>query len=115
MFQGMFRNRGRPPEPLLPIGGYDKSSHDESSQIPVHQLRDAPRQLPLLSVREFEQSTDIQQEQPGLSNAIVGSSSLSQQQHDVDMLDSHHRRLPNDPRHIGLKWIQLTWIGMNWN
>ena len=47
MFQGMFRKRGRPPDPPLQIGGYDKSSHEESNQIPVHQLRDAPRQLPL--------------------------------------------------------------------
>ena len=92
MFQGMFRKRGRPPDPPLQIGGYDKPSHEESNQIPVHQLRDAPRQLPLPAVREFEQSTDLQQEQPGFSNAIVESSSLPQQ-HDVDMLDSHHRHL----------------------
>ena len=45
MFQGMFRKRGRPPDPPLQIGGYDRSSHDqESNQIPGHQLRDAPRQ-----------------------------------------------------------------------
>ena len=53
MFQGMFRKRGRPPEPL-PIGGYDISSNEESTQIPVHQLLEAPRQLPWPSVREFE-------------------------------------------------------------
>ena len=98
MFQGMFRKRGRPPDPPLQIGGYDKSSHEESSQIPVHQLRDAPRQLPLPAVREFEQSTDIQQGQPGSSNAIVESSLLPQQQHDVDMLDSYRRRLSQNPR-----------------
>ena len=100
MFQGMFRKRGRPPDPPLQIGGYDKSSHEESNQIPVHQLRDAPRQLPLPAVREFEQSTDLQQEQPGFSNAIVESSSLPQQQHDVDMLDSYHRRLSQNPRQV---------------
>ena len=98
MFQGMFRKRGRPPDPPLQIGGYDNSSQgQENIQIPGHQLRDAPRQLPLPSVREFEQSPDVQQEQPGFSNAIVEFSSLSQQ-HDVDMLDSHNRRLSQDPQ-----------------
>ena len=98
MFQGMFRKRGRPPDPPLQIGGYDNSSQgQENIQIPGHQLRDAPRQLPLPSVREFEQSPDVQQEQPGFSNAIVELSSLSQQ-HDVDMLDSHNRRLVQNPQ-----------------
>ena len=87
MFQGMFRKRGRPPDPPLQIGGYDKPGHEERNQIPVHQLRDAPRQLPLPAVREFEQRHKIYNK-----NAIVESSS-STQQHDVDMLDSHHRRL----------------------
>ena len=54
MFQGMFRKRGRPPDPPLQIGGHDKPSHEERNQIPVHQLRDAPRQLPLPAVGEFE-------------------------------------------------------------
>ena len=37
MFQGMFRKRGRPPEPL-PIGGYDKPNNEqEETSIPVHQ------------------------------------------------------------------------------
>ena len=98
MFQGMFRKRGRPPEPPLQIGGYDKPSHEESNQIPAHQLRDAPRQLPLPAVREFEQSANMQQEQPGFTNAIVESSSSQQTQHDVDMLDSHNRRLAINPR-----------------
>ena len=100
MFQGMFRKRGRPPEPPLQIGGYDKPRHEESNQIPAHQLRDAPRQLPLPAVREFEQNATMQQEQTGFSNAIVESSSLQQQQqqHDVDMLDSHSRRLSINPR-----------------
>ena len=79
---------------------YDNSSHEESNQIPVHQLRDAPRQLPLPAVREFEQNIEIQQGQPGFSNAIVESSSLPQQQHDVDMLDSYHRRLSQNPRQV---------------
>ena len=100
MFQGMFRKRGRPPDPPLQIGGYDNSSQgQENIQIPGHQLRDAPRQLPLPSVREFEQSPDVQQEQPGFSNAIVESSSLSQQ-HDVDMLDSYNRRLSQNPQQV---------------
>ena len=98
MFQGMFRKRGRPPDPPLQIGGYDKPGHEERNQIPVHQLRDAPRQLPLPAVREFEQNTDVQQEQPGFSNAIVESSS-STQQRDVDMFDSYHRRLSNTQGH----------------
>ena len=72
---------------------------EESNQIPVHELRDAQRQLLLPSVREFEQSEVVQQEQPGFNNAIVGSSS-SQQEHDVDMLDLHNRRLSNNPREV---------------
>ena len=100
MFQGMFRKRGRPPDPPLQIGGYDTSGQgQESNQIPGHQLRDAPRQLPLPSVRDFDQSKDVQQEQPRFNNAIVESSSSSQQ-HDVDMLDSHHRRLSQNPQHL---------------
>ena len=98
MFQGMFRKRGRPPEPPLQIGGYDKPSYEESNQIPAHQLRDAPRQLPLPAVREFGQSEVVQQEQPGCNNAIVESSSSQQGQHDVDMLNSYDRRLSNNPR-----------------
>ena len=99
MFQGMFRKRGRPPDPPLQIGGYDKPIHEESKQIPAHQVRDAPRQLPLPAVREFEQNAIMQQEQPGFNNAIVESSSSQQVQQDVDMLDSHNRRLMIDPRH----------------
>ena len=98
MFQGMFRKRGRPPDPPLQIGGYDKPIHEESKQIPAHQLREAPRQLPLPAVREFEQNVIMQQEQPGFNNAIVESSSSQQVQQDVDMLDSHNRRLMIDPR-----------------
>ena len=62
-------------------------------QIPGHQLRDAPRQLPLPAVREFDQVEVAEQEQPGFNQAMVESSSLQQQQIDVDMLDSHNRRL----------------------
>ena len=98
MFQGMFRKRGRPPEPLLQIGGYDEPSQDERRQIPGHQLRDAPRQLPLPAVREFEQIEVAEQEQPGFNDAIVESSYSQQQQLDVDMLDSHNRRLIPNPR-----------------
>ena len=36
----MFRKRGRPPDPPLQIGGYDRSSHDqEINQIPGHQIK----------------------------------------------------------------------------
>ena len=102
MFQGMFRKRGRPPEPPLQIGGYDKPSHEEIDQIPAHQLGDAPRELRLLrAVREFEpnQSAIVQPEQTGFNNAIV-ESGLLQPQHDVDMSDSQNRRLPINPRHF---------------
>ena len=40
MFQGMFRKRGRPPDPPLQIGGYDNLDRQEDTQIPSHQLRD---------------------------------------------------------------------------
>ena len=99
MFQGMFRKRGRPPEPPLQIGRYDKPSHEETNQTPAHQLRDAPRQLPLPAVRECEQSAIVQQEQTGFNSAIV-ESGLLQQQHDVDMLDSQNRRLSINPRQV---------------
>ena len=56
------RKRGRPPDPL-PIGGYDKPNDEESAQIPVHQLLEAPRQLPLPSVRELGTDVVMQQEQ----------------------------------------------------
>ena len=55
MFQGMFRKRGRPPEPPLQIDGYDEPIQDDNIQIPDHQLRNAPRQLPLPAVGEFDQ------------------------------------------------------------
>ena len=100
MFQGMFRKRGRPPEPPLQIGGYDKPSQEETNQIPAHQLGDAPRQLPLPAVRECEQDAIAQQEQPLFNNAIVESSSLQQRQHDVDMLDPQDRRLTMNPRQV---------------
>ena len=99
MFQGMFRKRGRPPDPPLQIGGYDKPTREESEQIPAHQLREAPKQLPLPPVREFESDAIMQQEQPGFNNAIVESSSSQQLQQDVNMLDSQNRRLMIDPRH----------------
>ena len=47
--------RGRPPDPL-PIGGYDKTSDEEVLPVPVHQLLEAPRQLPLPSVRNRNQA-----------------------------------------------------------
>ena len=114
MFQGMFRKRGRPPEPPLQTGGYDKPSQEEETQIPDHQLRDAPRQLPLPAVREFEQHSSVEQEQSGFGNVIVESSSSQQPQQDVDMLDSYNRRLINNPRDCVIRWRQwiqplLTW------
>ena len=61
MFQGMFRKRGR----------CDKPSHEESNQIPAHQSRDAPRQLPLPTVRDFEQSEIVQQNKRGLATRLL--------------------------------------------
>ena len=90
MFQGMFRKRTRPPEPL-PIGGYEQVSNEESNQIPVHQLMEAPRQLPLPSVRELE---------PEVSNVLVEPSSSQLLQHDGNMLNPQERRLPLDPRQV---------------
>ena len=98
MFQGMFRKRGRPPDPPLQIGGYDKPTHEESEQIPAHQLRDAPKQLPLPPVREFESNAIMQQEQSRLDNGIVQSSSSQQLQQDVNMLNSQNRRLMINPQ-----------------
>ena len=107
MFQGMFRKRGRPPDPPLQIGGYDNlDQRQDDTQIPGHQLREAPRQLPLPSVREFEQGTETQPEQSGFNNAIVEPSLLSHQ-HDVDMLDPYNRRLSQDP--------EQDCIPLNWN
>ena len=108
MFQGMFRKRGRPPEPPLQIGGYDEPIQDESIQIPGHQLRNAPRQLPLPAVREFDQVEIAEQEQPGFNQAMVESSSVQQQQIDVDMLDSHNQRLIPIPRHYVSLLFQHT-------
>ena len=103
MFQGMFRKRGRPPDPPLQIGGYDNlDQRQDDTQIPGHQLREAPRQLPLPSVREFKQGTETQPEQSGFNNAIVESSLLSHQ-HDVDMLDPYNRRVSQDPEHLAMK------------
>ena len=100
MFQGMFRKRGRPPDPPLQIGGYDNlDQRQDDTQIPGHQLREAPRQLPLPSVREFEQGIEAQPEQSGFNNVIV-EPSLSSHQHDVDMLDPYNRRLSQDPEQV---------------
>ena len=93
MFEGMFRKRGRPPDPL-PIGGYDKPSDEESTQIPVHQLLEAPRQLPLPSVRELESDVVMQQEQNVGNDLRVQPFSS---QHVDNMSTSQERRLVYDP------------------
>ena len=99
MFQGMFRKRGRPPEPL-PIGGYDKSSDEDSLPVPVHQLLEAPRQLPLPSVRELEPNMVAQQERNEGNNELV-QPSLSQSSQHVDNIESsQERHLALNPRHI---------------
>ena len=95
MFQGMFRKRGRPPE-QLPIGGYEKPNDGDIGQIPVHQLLEAPRQLPLPSVREFEQDVDMQPEMDTGNNLSVQPFST----HHVDnMSNSQDRRLALNPQH----------------
>ena len=100
MFQGMFRKRGRPPEPL-PIGGCDKSSDEESLPVPVHQLLEAPRQLPLPSVRQLEPSVIAQQERNEGNNELV-QPILSQSSQHVDnnhnIESSQERRLALNPR-----------------
>ena len=99
MFQGMFRKRGRPPEPL-PIGGYEQLSNEESNQIPVHQLMEAPRQLPLPSVRELEQDAIMQQDTSEVNNALVETSSSQPLQQDDDLLNPQDRRLTINPRQV---------------
>ena len=101
MFQGMFRNRGRPPDPL-PSGGYEQPSNEESNQIPVHQLIETPRQLPLPSVREFEQDAIMQQEPTEVSNVFVEPSSLQPLQQDDNMLNPQERRLALRPQQNSL-------------
>ena len=96
MFQGMFRKRGRPPDPF-PIGGYDKPNEEENAQIPVHQLLEAPRQLPLPSVREFEQDVVMQPEVDVGNN--LGAQPFST--HHVDnMSNSQDRRLAINPLQV---------------
>ena len=98
MFQGMFRKRGRPPDPL-PLGGYDMPSNEEDSQIPVHQLLEAPRQLPLPSVRELESNMVVQQERNEGNNELV-QPSLSQSSQHVDNIENlQERRLALNPQH----------------
>ena len=96
---GMFRNRGRPPDPS-PIGGDEQLSNEDSNQIPVHQLMETPRQLPLPSVRELEHDVAMQQELNEVANAIVEPSSSQQIQHDDNMLIPQERRLILKPQHV---------------
>ena len=98
MFQGMFRKRGRPPDPL-PIGGYDKPPNEESNQIPVHQLMETLRQLPLPSVRELDQDAIMQHERNEVSNVLVEPSSSQSLQQDDNMLNPQDGRLAIKPQH----------------
>ena len=92
-------NRGRPPEPK-PIGGCDQPTDEESNQIPVHQLVETPRQLPLPPVRELEQDAIMQQEPIETGNAF-GESNVSQSlQQDDNMLSSQERRLSIQTRQV---------------
>ena len=99
MFQGMFRKHGRPPEPL-PIGGYDTSLNEEDSQIPVHQLLEAPRQLPLPSVRELESNVVVQQGRNEGNNELVQPNVLQSSQHVDNIEDSQERRLALNPQQL---------------
>ena len=96
MFQGMFRKRGRPPDPL-PIGGYNKPTDEESTQISVHQLLEAPRQLPLPSVREFELDAVMQQEN-NEGNTLTMQPLSSQ--HVDNISASQARRLSLNPQQV---------------
>ena len=98
MLQGMFRKRGRPPEPeQLPIAGYDKPEEREVGQIPVHQSLEAPRQLPLPSVREFDQDVVMQPDSNADNSLSVPPFSRQQ---DDDMSNSQDRRLALNPLHV---------------
>ena len=61
---------------------------------------EAPRQLPLPSVRELEQDAVMQQELPEVSNALVEPSSSQLLQHDDNMSNPQERRLPLNPRQV---------------
>ena len=99
MFQGMFRKRVRPPDPL-PNGGYEQPSNEQSNQFPVHQLMEAPRQLPLPSVRELEQDAVMQQETTEVNNALVEPSSSQSLQQDDNMLIPQDRSLALKPQQV---------------
>ena len=88
MFQGMFRKRGRPPEPL-PIGGYDTS-----------QLLEAPRQLPLPSVREFESNVVVQQQGNEGNHELVQPSLSQPSQHFDNIKSLQERPLVFDPQQV---------------
>ena len=98
MFQGMFRNRGRPPDPL-PIGGYEQPTVEENNQIPVHPLVETPRKLPLPSVRELEQDA-VMQEPSETSNVFVESRVSQSLQQDDNMLISQEGRLTLQSRQV---------------
>ena len=99
MFTGMFRKRGRPPE-QLPIGGYDRSNEEEIGQIPDHQSLEAPRQLPLPPVREFEQDVVMQQEIDTGNNLSVQPFST---QHVDSISNSQDRRLALNPQQFSFR------------
>ena len=93
----MFRKRGRPPE-QLPIGGYEYANEREDKQTPIHQSLvplETPRQLPLPSVREFDQDVVMRQEK-NAENELSAQPLLSQQN---DLSISQDRRFANNPLH----------------
>ena len=67
----MFRNVEDRPIHYQLGGGYNKPNDDQSAQIPVHKLLEAPRQLPLPSVRELELDDGVQQERDEGNKLIV--------------------------------------------
>ena len=111
MFQGMFRKRGRPPEPL-PIGGYDRPNDDESTQIPVHQLLEAPRQLPLPSVRELPPDVVMQQERDVGTNLSIQPLSS---QHVDNISNSQDRRLAYNPLQISRSTVPRWFFYRQYN
>ena len=68
--------------------------------IPVHQFMEAPRQLPLPSVRELEQDAIMQQEPNEVNNALVEPSSSQPLQQDDNMLNPQERRLVLKPQQV---------------
>ena len=67
--------------------------------ISVHQLLEAPRQLPLPSVRELESNVVAQQERNEGNDELVQPSLSQSSQHVDNIENSQERRLALNPQH----------------